>query len=556
MSYLVIARKYRPTEFKDIVGQDNIIKTLTNALKEDRLGQAYLFSGTRGVGKTSLARILARALNCAEGPTVTPCNKCASCVDILGGNSIDVFEIDGASNRRVEETQQIIDNVRYAPARDRFKIYIIDEVHMLSNHAFNSLLKTLEEPPPHVVFMMATTEYHKIPQTIRSRTQHYHLSNIAQDVISLNLKQICEAEKITISDKSLNLITYEARGSMRDAQSLLDQVIAFAGKSIKDEDAEAVLGTVGAELLDRLITGIGEARPAELLELVAATHDAGHDLLIVIRKLIERIRNLTLMKIDADKLSEQVKAAGEDPGALEKHLPLFTVPRLLLVFDILAHAEYTMKYSEFSRFIMETALIKAASSAELIDIETIPENPTTAGKRTTSARAQEGQKPRITSLTPYKTMEAKESESYEPPKSEPDTAGKIFQIVEKKSKFLKSLLDGAEKAEVKENTLIIYFSHRARKLIRNSVEESTDKSGIIRDACREILGQKADFKVEEYIPGDMEAVSRETGSTAKIKEKHDYNKFTNDPVVQKLMDTFGGEITDMKKDTRTKDLEE
>src|SRR5687767_1718527 len=286
MTYQVIARKWRPQSFDEVTGQEAITRTLRNAIEHQRLHHAYLFSGARGVGKTTTARLLAKALNChkSDGPTGTPCrtddpNACASCKEITEGRSIDVLEIDAASNTGVDNVRDsIIETVGFAPARDRYKVFIIDEVHMLSKPAFNALLKTLEEPPARVVFIMATTERHKVPETILSRCQQFEFRTIATAKILERLKLIAKAEQISIPDDALREIARTGDGSMRDAQSALDQVISFAGTKIKKEDVEVALGVAGADILTRVIDSIATNDPAAAITVVDDIVMRGHDL--------------------------------------------------------------------------------------------------------------------------------------------------------------------------------------------------------------------------------------------------------------------------------------
>src|SRR4051812_14338817 len=259
MSYQVIARKWRPQQFADVVGQQAVTRTLGNALKSGRLAQAFVFAGPRGVGKTTTARILARALSCANGPTADPCGTCDACIEIAEGRDMDVMEIDAATHTQVDNIREvIISGLSIAPARNRYKVFIIDEVHQLSNHSFNALLKSVEEPPPHVVFMMATTELDKIPETILSRSQVYEFRNISTKAIAAQLRMIVDAEKIDVGEDALQLIARDADGSMRDGQSKLDQVIAFTGKTITADDVAAVLGLVGRDLLLDAMTAVAE----------------------------------------------------------------------------------------------------------------------------------------------------------------------------------------------------------------------------------------------------------------------------------------------------------
>ncbi len=242
MEYLVLARKFRPQYFEEVVGQEHVVKTLKNAISQGRVAHAFLFAGPRGIGKTSVARILAKSLNCEKGPTPTPCGECANCKEITDGRSLDVREIDGASNRGIDEIRELRENVKFAPAASKYKVYIIDEVHMLTREAFNALLKTLEEPPAHVIFIFATTESHKVPATIMSRCQCYDFRRISLKEIIANLGKIAAAEGIQVSKSALGWIAEAGDGSMRDAQSVFDQVISYAGKEIKDADVEENLG--------------------------------------------------------------------------------------------------------------------------------------------------------------------------------------------------------------------------------------------------------------------------------------------------------------------------
>ncbi|HSF32095.1 MAG TPA: DNA polymerase III subunit gamma/tau, partial [Candidatus Tectomicrobia bacterium] len=253
MSYQVTARKWRPQTFAELVGQEHVARTLQNALRQGRIAHAYLFSGTRGVGKTTTARVLAKALNCEQGPLPEPCNECALCQAITMGSSLDVLEIDGASNRGIDEIRDLREKIRYAPARSRYKVYIIDEVHMLTEHAFNALLKTLEEPPPQVVFIFATTEPQKVPITILSRCQRFDFRKVASAEIALCLEKIAEQESIRISREALHRIARRAEGSLRDAQTLFDQVVAFCGSEVREEDVGQLLGLAGEDQMLALL---------------------------------------------------------------------------------------------------------------------------------------------------------------------------------------------------------------------------------------------------------------------------------------------------------------
>jgi DNA polymerase-3 subunit gamma/tau len=300
MSYLVLARKWRPQVFEDVVGQEHVTRTLQNAIKTGRVAHAYLFTGARGVGKTSAARILAKALNCINGPTPIPCNICESCKEIAGGSSMDVFEIDGASNTGVDDIRELRENIKFPPIKGRYRIYIIDEVHMLSTNAFNALLKTLEEPPSHVIFVFATTDPQKIPVTILSRCQEFDFKRIPAILIQERLKAIAESERIKITDRGLHIIAREADGGMRDAQSILDQVISFAGEDVSDEDVAKSLGVIDREVLKNVVTSIMERKPAGCIKVVERVYDYGYDVRLFCKNLLEYIRNLIVLKVIKD----------------------------------------------------------------------------------------------------------------------------------------------------------------------------------------------------------------------------------------------------------------
>ncbi|MEO6029478.1 MAG: DNA polymerase III subunit gamma/tau [Candidatus Binatia bacterium] len=300
MAYLVLARKWRPQRFEDVVGQDHVTTTLRNAIGSGRLAHAFLFSGPRGVGKTTIARLLARALNCQTGPTAEPCGTCGSCTDIAAGNALDVIEIDGASNTGVDNIRELNEAVRYRPASSRFKIYIIDEVHMLSTAAFNALLKTLEEPPEHVKFIFATTEVQKLPPTVVSRCQRYEFKRIPMPELLARLRQIITDEKIEATDAALFDLAREADGSMRDAQSLLDQVIVFAGKTIGEAEVRGALGVADRTVLYKVTDAILARDPARCLQAVDELHRYGYEVGQFCRDLVRQLRHLTVAALFKD----------------------------------------------------------------------------------------------------------------------------------------------------------------------------------------------------------------------------------------------------------------
>jgi len=379
MSYLVLARKWRPQVFEEVVGQRPITQTLQNAISQKRVAHAFLFTGARGVGKTSTARILAKALNCEAGPQINPCNQCTTCHEISSGTSMDVIEIDGASNRGIDEIRELRENVRYTPAKSRYKIYIIDEVHMLTREAFNALLKTLEEPPPHIIFVFATTEPHKIPATILSRCQRYDFKRIPLREIIGSLKRIVEEEKVQISQRGLFSIAQESEGSLRDAQSLLDQVISYGGKDIRDEDIAEVLGLIDRKMLYDTIEAIANRNSERCMEVVEYIYHFGYDLQHFCRELLQYFRNLILMKVSQqpEGLMELPK---EEFEILKKQAERFQFDQLNYLFSLLLKGEEEVAQSTFPRTMLEMTLIRMATLRPIHPIDEILKKLESLGK--------------------------------------------------------------------------------------------------------------------------------------------------------------------------------
>ena len=360
MSYEVFARKYRPQTFDDLVGQAHVSRTLKNAVVQNRLAHAYLFVGPRGIGKTSTARILAKSLNCINGPTITPCGKCDNCREITAGNSLDVIEIDGASNRGIDDVRELRDNVRYAPAKGRYKIYIIDEVHMLTKEAFNALLKTLEEPPPHVKFIFATTEPDKVLPTILSRCQRFDLHRIPPNLIAQHLQVIAGKENITLEPAAAHAIARGAEGGLRDAESMLDQLVAFCGEKISENDVLNVFGFTSEQTVADLIGRILRGETPEAIDLLHQQSESGKDMMRLMSDLIAYLRDLLVFKAKPDALTEDV-----DPDvqkSLAAHSDLISTDRLLELIDQFAAAEGRMKWAPNKKLHFEVAIIKAIQS--------------------------------------------------------------------------------------------------------------------------------------------------------------------------------------------------
>ncbi len=356
MSYEVLARKWRPQVFQDVIGQEHITQTLMNAIKTGRLAHAYLFSGPRGTGKTSVARILAKAINCREGEPGIPCNQCRSCTEITDGSSVDVQEIDGASNRGIDEIRELRESVKYMPSSSDYRIYIIDEVHMLTLFAFNALLKTLEEPPAHVKFMFATTETHKVPVTILSRCQRFDFKKISLARIVEHLERITKDENIEISKAGLTLIAREADGCMRDAQSLLDQVISFAGEKAEDRHITEILGILDKDIIFEASRAILDNSPGKCLEIVDRIYNYGYDIKEFYRVLMGQFRNLLVSVLDSqdylldmsESEKKEVRQQAEQAGS----------EKLQILLNFLINREQDLRFTSSPRLILETTMIK------------------------------------------------------------------------------------------------------------------------------------------------------------------------------------------------------
>jgi DNA polymerase III subunit gamma/tau len=372
MSYQVLARKYRPQNFQDVIGQEHVTRTLKNAIQQQRIAHGYIFSGHRGIGKTTIARILAMALNCrsADAPVTEPCGKCDSCIEIRAGNSVDVIEIDAATNRGIDEIRELRDAARYRPARDRYKIYILDEAHQITDAAFNALLKTLEEPPAHVIFMMATTQPEDIPQTIRSRCQHFSFHAVRFDEIVGQLRTIAKQEKIKADEDSLALLAEAGDGSMRDALSIMDQAIACCGVTLTPETIRGLVGAVPSEALEKMMTTVAQGSSQEMLRIVDKLVSEGQNPTHLARQLVRFLRNVLVAKVSGSD-SPLLQVSSDERGRAARVAELFTEEDLTRFLQIMLRAHSDISYKAEQRFHLELGLLKLVHAQRLLPIEQV-----------------------------------------------------------------------------------------------------------------------------------------------------------------------------------------
>ncbi len=398
MSYRVFARKYRPQTFTEILGQGPIVTTLANAIRQRRIGQAYLFCGPRGTGKTSLARIFAKALNCVEGPTATPCLSCQRCQEVAQGNSLDVLEIDGASNRGIDQIRSLRELAKFTPAAGAYKVYIIDEVHQITAEGFNALLKTLEEPPPHLLFILATTAPHKVPATILSRCQRYDFKRLGLEVITAKVKSIGTEEKIQISEEAVLGIARAAAGSLRDAESILDQVAAFTEGAIRAEDVRTLLGTIDEDTYAEVVNGILERDPVRLLGIVAQAANAGADLIQWTIGFLGFLRNLLVAKVGAGPLGFEDLGA-ESIQRLTALAQKVRMEELSVIVQIVTSAVETMRRVGDPRIPLEVALVRLSSADSMVAVAELVDRLEQLEQRLKGA-AEEGQEEQKGPVTP------------------------------------------------------------------------------------------------------------------------------------------------------------
>ena len=563
MSYQVLARKFRPGRFDEVTGQEPIVRTLRNAIEGDRLAHAYLFSGVRGVGKTTLARILAKCLNCRafEAPVPDPCGKCESCLEISESGSLDVHEIDGASNRGIDDVRELRETSRYQPSRDRYRVFIIDEVHMLTREAFNALLKTLEEPPAHVVFIFATTEYQKVPDTITSRCQHFEFRRIPRPVLAQTLSSVAKRENVKLGDRAADLLARSAGGSLRDALGFLDQAIAYCGDEITDEGLRETLGVIGLEVVDSFFDAVTAGDAAAAVKLVDDLAKSGHDLGHFCRELVERARELLLLRSSSEAAAVLDLSEAEAAEA-RKRAEAFSVEDLLRISAALTDLEARLRWSPHPRFSLEMAAIQLTQAGRLEPIgELVARMEALAGGATPTPRAggssgsaPAGGRSRQAAAGP-KSAPRRSAKPSAPAAeraagSEPAAAAapmpadskeeEIRRRISSKRSALASYLEHAGVMRLEGERLVIRFPTRFA-LFKNGLARS-DNRQIVEQAAEEATGHKVtlDVGISEETDPSMETITQEENR----KTRHDalMSRAMEEPAVRSFMETFRGTV--------------
>ncbi len=582
MSYLVLARKWRPQTFDEVVGQEHVTRTLRNAIRSNRVAHAFLFTGPRGVGKTTTARLLAKALNCENGPTPDPCNACIHCTEITNGSAIDVLEIDGASHTGVDNVRDLNEGVQYRPAKSRFRIVIIDEVHMLSNAAFNALLKTLEEPPEHVKFIFATTESHKILQTILSRCQRYDFKRIPLRDLMQQLRLLAEKEDFQFDEAGLALLAREADGSLRDAESLLDQVVAWGNGKVDEQTVRDALGVADRQALFRVVDAVLAEDPAQALRLTGDLYQYGYDPRRLCRDLLEHFHHLVIVKVSADP-SLLADLPDHEAAVVQKQAAARTREDLQRFFSLILEAEEDVRKSAYTQLVMEMVLVKLASQPPVLPIAEAlaklealqrqlgggtaaqavaaqPTNPLSSPSSTSAAPVQPA------ALVPNRqeapTSERSQKYNPRPPVSPQSPAlSSTDPITESAPAVVSSALEQGEQwdgflATVQKQKISLFFALKSGHLLdltQTTLQIGVDKDPYLKElvrkenrtvlesAAQQFFGRQLTVEVQK---GGRPSALQELSASSGVKDQK--HETAEDPLVKTALDILGGEVQERR----------
>ena len=585
-SYQVLARKWRPQRFDDVIGQRGVTQTLRNAIAVGRIAQSFVFSGPRGVGKTTTARILARCLNCEKGPTADPCGECDACVEIAQGRDMDVLEIDAATHTGVDKVRDVIvTGLGTAPARNRYKVFLIDEVHRLSNNAFDALLKSIEEPPPHVVFMMATTEIEKVPPTIQSRSQVFELKSIGVKPIADQLRRISDAEGIQVDDAALMLVARAGDGSMRDAQSALDQVIAFAGQTIVSEDVATVLGLVRRDVVLDIADAVAREDAATTFLLAGHAVESGYDLRLVIRELARLTRDLLVVSIDASRVNDPEIAADGEGERLRALATQFSAEDLMRAFEVLTKAEVDIRASMQPRYHLEMALLRWIHLRRLVPLSNLIHGldaQAPASSRTAPQVVRPAAEPRLSApITPrpapvtagnaatVRAVEARREQGKATPSSpglidKPMTvrapnepaqgtpavsdpaaikAAFLAEVQKAKKFFYGTVIAQAHHIDVEPDRIVIAFApqHKAMRVQVDPVRPT------LEDIASRLAGRRVAVVATEIASAEQPAEGKPGEPAGQDRQSQLRQQALADKSVQALLDVFGTEIKEVEE---------
>jgi DNA polymerase III subunit gamma/tau len=558
--YQVLARKWRPQQFDDVVGQEHVTTTLKNAIEQNRLAHAYLFVGPRGIGKTSTARIFAKALDCVKGPTVTPCDKCDNCKEITEGRSLDVLEIDGASNNGVEQVRELRETVRYAPARGKFKIYIIDEVHMLTTQAFNALLKTLEEPPAHVKFFFATTEPQKVLPTILSRCQRFDLRRIPANLIVKHLKEIAKKEKVAIDDEALAAIARGAEGGLRDAESTLDQLISFCGNKITEGDVLSVFGLVAHDQIAALTDALVDGQTTKALTVLKDLDEVGKDLQRLAADLLDHFRNLLVVTLGEEGLAS-LQLPDTEIELLKAQAERADSDAVLRIIDALAAAEGRLRYALSKRVFFEIALVKAIKARDMVGIDGLLKklNELKAGGGIVAAVPVA--QPPTAQVRPAPAAGTRSTDSGQAAAtttsvSLEDAWATAVEHLGKVVPMAKAYLMGTQPLGLKGNVLTIGFdpefsdrkelADRPRNIevLQAKLKEKLRMDVAVKFQAAEPVAARSHAPTPAHAPEQTKSVV----ATKPVEPgKKSLDEFKNDPLIKKALEIFKGTIVEVRK---------